>query len=240
MQAGPLASAHTRDRPLVGSGRPWFVGWCGLAQAGRSGSRAVRTGTGGHGQVGATALGARRAATRAGGVSGRVADVAPAGDVVGAGVAAEEDGPTGRAQPPVRLGGWIQRGITLEEQSTAPALLGPRLVNGQWLLGATLDVSAVLVAHDGIWSGGHGASCGGGRTPVPAAPARLPPPRRIRLGGWRVVMSVGGPCPHEAVRAEGHEDDDGDDQEFHGHSLPLPRCGRRTRPQPRICPTPYT
>src|SRR4029450_6269144 len=42
--------------------------------------------------------------------------------------------------------------------------------------------------------------------------------------GLRVVMSVGGPCPHEAVRAEGHEHDDGEDQEFHGHSLPLPRC----------------
>ena len=27
------------------------------------------------------------------------------------------------------------------------------------------------------------------------------------MGGWRVVMSVGGPCPHEAVQAEGHDDE---------------------------------
>jgi hypothetical protein len=34
-------------------------------------------------------------------------------------------------------------------------------------------------------------------------------------------MSVGGPCPHEAVQAEGHDDDDadGEDWEFHGRSL---------------------
>jgi hypothetical protein len=93
--------------------------------------------------------------------SGRVADPPPGGYVVGAGVAAEQDGSTWRTQPPVRLGGCIQRGITLEQQSTAPALLGRRLVVDQRVVGAAPDVSAVLVAQDGIWSGGHDASFGG-------------------------------------------------------------------------------
>jgi hypothetical protein len=43
-----------------------------------------------------------------------------------------------------------------------------------------------------------------------------------RLDGRRVAMSVGGPCPHQAVQAEGHDHNDGEDHEFHGRSL-LPR-----------------
>jgi hypothetical protein len=33
--------------------------------------------------------------------------------------------------------------------------------------------------------------------------------------GKRVLMSVGGPCPHEAVQAKGHDDDDRQHEEFH-------------------------
>ncbi len=38
---------------------------------------------------------------------------------------------------------------------------------------------------------------------------------------WLQPWSAGGPCPHEAVQAEGHDDNDGEDQEFHGRSLLL-------------------
>ena len=46
-------------------------------------------------------------------------------------------------------------------------------------------------------------------------------------------MSVGGPCPHEAVQAEGHDHNDGEDHEFHGRSL-LPRgVADELRPRPQ-------
>jgi len=54
----------------------------------------------------------------------RLADVSAVGDVVGVGVAAEQDGSTWWAQPPIRSGGWVQGGITFEQQSTPTALLG--------------------------------------------------------------------------------------------------------------------
>ena len=62
---------------------------------------------------------------RAGRISGRGADLPPVGDTVGVGVAAEQDGSTGWAQPPVRSSGGMQGGITFEQQSTPSALLGP-------------------------------------------------------------------------------------------------------------------
>jgi hypothetical protein len=63
-------------------------------------------------------------------LSGRVADPSAVGDVVGAGVAAEQDGSTWRAQPPVRSGGWVQCGVTFEQQSAPSALLGRWLDGG--------------------------------------------------------------------------------------------------------------
>jgi hypothetical protein len=62
--------------------------------------------------------------------AGRVADLAAVGDVVGAGVAAEHDGSTWRAQPPVGSGGWVQCGVTFEQQSAPSALLEWRLDGG--------------------------------------------------------------------------------------------------------------
>jgi hypothetical protein len=160
----------------------------------------------------------------------------------GGGLAAEQDGSTWRAQPPARSGRWMQRRITFEQQSTASALLGRRLVVGQWFLGGGLGVRGDFAAQDGIRSGGHDASCGrvvrhrtcraGGKF----RRRRRGCPHHVgnRPGRWRVVMSVGGPCPHEAVQAEGHDEDDCEDQEFHGRSL-LPRVwptNDRTTPGP--------
>ena len=116
---------------------------------------------------------------------------------------------------------------------------------GWW--GAVLGVRGVFVAQDGIGVGGTMPPVGVlrdphvyGPGPVPAAPARLPHDVGIRLGGWRVVRSVGGPCPHEAVQAEGRDDDDGEDQEFHGLSLlPGGVADERWR-RPWACRAPYT
>jgi hypothetical protein len=66
---------------------------------------------------------------------------------------------------------------------------------------------------------------------VPASPDSSDPHAGTRLDGRRVVTSVGSPCPPEAVQAEGHEHDDGEDQEFHGHSL-LPRGVAAERREP--------
>jgi hypothetical protein len=46
---------------------------------------------------------------------------------------------------------------------------------------------------------------------------------RLIRAGERVSMSMGGPCPHEAVQAVAHDDDDREDEEsFHVRSLLCP------------------
>jgi TrwC relaxase len=57
---------------------------------------------------------------------------------LGLGVATEQDGSTWWAQPPVRSGGWVQGGITFEQQSTPTALLGQGAAVGRYLAGVGL------------------------------------------------------------------------------------------------------
>jgi hypothetical protein len=85
----------------------------------------------------AITVGAHRAHAQV--CSGRLADVSAVCDVVGVGVAAEQDGSTWWAQPPVRSGGWVQRGITFEQQSTPTALLGRGAAVGRYPVGVGFD-----------------------------------------------------------------------------------------------------
>src|SRR5688572_26191237 len=88
--------------------------------------------------------------------SGGFAGESAVGDTVGVGVAAEEDGSTGWAQPPVRASGRVQGGITFEQQSTPTALLRRRLVGGRCqLCGPGPDEMSVRVAGPDDGGGGH-------------------------------------------------------------------------------------
>ena len=54
-------------------------------------------------------------------------------------------------------------------------------------------------------------------------------------------MSVGGPCAQEAVEAEAHDDDDRQNEEFHGRSLLGPGVVTvDDGPRPRRMHTTYT
>ena len=77
---------------------------------------------------------------------------------------------------------------------------------------------------------GHGASSGWGtqrKHRACAAGGRVrrrkrgdPTKSGIRLNGRvRVLVSVGGSCPHIAVEAEGHDGDDRHDEDFHDRSF---------------------